>query len=208
MLARVRARLTYANVLASLALFVALGGSSYAALQLPKNSVGTQQLKRNAVTSPKVKQGSLLLSDFRASQRAGLRGPAGPQGAAGATGPRGERGPQGERGPEGPTGPEGPPGLPATGLFAHVSDTGVLQYGGGVTAATRLAAGQYTVTFDEPITSCVAIGSVGSPGFVDPDADVQTNVGSPDANTVSVNVRHLGPVVALADSSFHIGLFC
>jgi hypothetical protein len=41
MFARVRPRLTYANVLASLALFVALGGSSYAALQLPKASVGT-----------------------------------------------------------------------------------------------------------------------------------------------------------------------
>ena len=77
MLARARARLTYANVIATLALFIALGGSSYAALQLPKGSVGTKQLKRNAVTSPKVKPGSLVLSDFRASQRSRLRGPAG-----------------------------------------------------------------------------------------------------------------------------------
>jgi hypothetical protein len=37
-------RLTYANVVATLALFVALGGASYAAIQLSANSVGTTQL--------------------------------------------------------------------------------------------------------------------------------------------------------------------
>jgi hypothetical protein len=42
-------RLTYANVVATLALFVALGGSSYAAFVLPANSVGTQQLRNGAV---------------------------------------------------------------------------------------------------------------------------------------------------------------
>lgn len=56
------------------ALFVALGGSSYAALTLPKNGVGSKQIKNNAVTSKKVKPGSLLTSDFKASQRASLRG--------------------------------------------------------------------------------------------------------------------------------------
>ncbi len=74
-------KVRYANVVASLALFVALGGTSYAALQLPKGSVGTEQLRRDAVTSPKVKPGSLLLSDFRSSQRERLRGPSGPAGA-------------------------------------------------------------------------------------------------------------------------------
>jgi hypothetical protein len=38
---RIRSKVTYANVVATLALFVALGGSAYAATQLPKNSVGT-----------------------------------------------------------------------------------------------------------------------------------------------------------------------
>jgi hypothetical protein len=94
MWARVRSRLTYANVLASLALFIALGGASYAAVQIPKGSVGTKQLKRNAVTSPKVKPGSLLVSDFRASQRSQLRGPAGPEGPRGLTGPAGPPAPR------------------------------------------------------------------------------------------------------------------
>src|SRR5919108_834137 len=105
MWARVRPRLTFANVIAVLALFIALGGSSYAALQIPRNSVGTKHLKRNAVTSPKVKPGSLLLSDFGASQRSQLRGPAGPQGPVGATGARGLEGPRGATGPEGPPAP-------------------------------------------------------------------------------------------------------
>ena len=127
MWARVRPRLTYANVLASLALFVALGGSSYAALQLPKGSVGTKQLKRNAVTSPKVKPGSLLVSDFRASQRSQLRGPAGPEGPRGATGPEGLHGPRGATGPEGPEGPRGltgPAGPPAPRRYAEVREVG------------------------------------------------------------------------------------
>jgi hypothetical protein len=47
---RLRARLSYANVVATLALFAALGGASYAAVTLPPNSVGPRQLRRGAVT--------------------------------------------------------------------------------------------------------------------------------------------------------------
>ena len=49
-----RFRPSPAMVIACIALGVALGGTSVAAIQaLPKNSVGTKQLKKNAVTSPK-----------------------------------------------------------------------------------------------------------------------------------------------------------
>jgi hypothetical protein len=51
---RIRKRLTFANVVSCLALFVALGGASYAATQLPKNSVGTKQIKSRAVTPAKL----------------------------------------------------------------------------------------------------------------------------------------------------------
>jgi len=68
MLAAARARLTYANVIASIALFVALGGTGYAAIKLPKNSVGAKQLKKNAVTTSKVKNGTLSLSDLKKGQ--------------------------------------------------------------------------------------------------------------------------------------------
>ena len=95
MFSRLRRSFSYANVLATLALFIALGGSSYAALSLPKASVGPKQLKKNSVTSPKVKRGSLLLSDFRASQRAKLRGPQGLEGLQGPQGLKGDAGPSG-----------------------------------------------------------------------------------------------------------------
>ena len=51
-----------------IALFVALGGASYAAIKIPKNSVGAAQIKKNAVTSTKVKDRSLLATDFRTGQ--------------------------------------------------------------------------------------------------------------------------------------------
>ena len=102
MLERLRPRLTYANVIATLALFLALGGgAAFAAATLGKNTVGSKQLKRNAVTGAKVKNGSLRAADFRDGEL-----------------PRGERGPEGlrgERGTPGTTnvvaryGPEGKP---------------------------------------------------------------------------------------------------
>ena len=97
-----------ALVVACLALLVALGGTSIAAVSaLPSNSVGTPQLKNNAVTTTKikdgqvtsadianssitstdVKNGSLLKADFMAGQI--------------------------PTGPPGPTGPQGPPGIAA-----------------------------------------------------------------------------------------------
>jgi hypothetical protein len=56
---KIRGKLTFSNVIACLALFVALGGSAYAATQLPKNSVGPKQLKKNAVTTSKIKNGAV-----------------------------------------------------------------------------------------------------------------------------------------------------
>ena len=57
--ARLRARLTYANAMSTIALFVALGGVSYAATQLPPGSVGTKQIRGRAVTGRKVATSTL-----------------------------------------------------------------------------------------------------------------------------------------------------
>jgi hypothetical protein len=55
-----RKRLTYANVVSSIALFlVVAGGSAFAANQLGKNTVGSKQLKNNAVTSAKIKNNAV-----------------------------------------------------------------------------------------------------------------------------------------------------
>ena len=76
-------------ILSTTALVVAVLGATpvgEAAMNLavPRNSVGTIQLKTNAVTSIKVKNGSLLKADFKAGQApTGPTGPAGPQGPPG-----------------------------------------------------------------------------------------------------------------------------
>jgi hypothetical protein len=87
---QIRKRLTYANVMSSIAVFLVLGGAAFAAVQLPKNSVGSKQLKKNAVVSSKVKDGSLKGIDFAKGQLpAGPIGPQGPQGKEGKQGPPG-----------------------------------------------------------------------------------------------------------------------
>jgi hypothetical protein len=58
-------KLNYANVVATLALFVALGGSAYAAAQLPKNSVGAKQLTANAVTTAKLKNAAVTAAKVK-----------------------------------------------------------------------------------------------------------------------------------------------
>jgi Collagen triple helix repeat (20 copies) len=106
-----RRHLTYANVAASLALFLALGGAAYAATQLPKNSVGTNQIRPEAVTAGKIAKKTR-------QQLQGARGPAGqqgPQGKAGAKGATGARGAQGNVGARGAQGNTGAPGIDGTG---------------------------------------------------------------------------------------------
>jgi hypothetical protein len=57
-------------VVACLALGLALGGTSYAAIKLPKNSVGAKQLKKNAVTGPKIKNNAVTGADVKESSLA------------------------------------------------------------------------------------------------------------------------------------------
>ncbi|MEX2106142.1 MAG: hypothetical protein WD810_04520 [Solirubrobacterales bacterium] len=58
MKSRLRPKLNYSNVIATIALFVALGGAAVAA-GIPKNSVGPKQLKRGAVTTAKLRKGAV-----------------------------------------------------------------------------------------------------------------------------------------------------
>ncbi len=75
MLTKLRGRVTYANVVATLALFIALGGTSVAAIQLGKNSVKAKQIAPGAVGTSEVKNGGLKAIDFAKGQlpQSGLR---------------------------------------------------------------------------------------------------------------------------------------
>lgn len=55
----VRKRITYANVMSTLAVFLVVAGGSALAAGLAKNSVGSKQLKKNAVTAAKIKNGAV-----------------------------------------------------------------------------------------------------------------------------------------------------
>ena len=98
---KLRCRLTYANVMATIAVFVALGGSSYAAITITGKNVKDSSLtgkdiKNSSLTTSDVKNRSLLALDFKSGQL-----PAGPQGAQGAKGDKGEKGDTGATGAAG-----------------------------------------------------------------------------------------------------------
>jgi hypothetical protein len=96
---------TYGNITGTLALFVALGGTGYAATrigtaQIKNGAVTTAKIKDGAVTAAKVKPGSLTGAQFAPGTllkgdtgAAGAAGAAGAPGAAGTTGPAGATGP-------------------------------------------------------------------------------------------------------------------
>jgi hypothetical protein len=103
-----RVRLTYANVVASLALFAALGGSSYAAIsvtgaQVRDNSLSGRDVRNASLTGRDVRDRSLLAQDFKPGQL-----PAGPEGSQGDTG---APGPKGDTGAPGAKGDQGEPGI-------------------------------------------------------------------------------------------------
>ncbi|HEX4306877.1 MAG TPA: hypothetical protein VHZ54_12635 [Solirubrobacterales bacterium] len=98
-------RLTYANVVATFCLFLVLGGgAAFAASQLPRNSVGTGQLRKAAVTPEK-------LSPTTSSALNGAPGPTGPAGPPGPVGPQGVQGDRGEAGEQGEMGKRGEKGV-------------------------------------------------------------------------------------------------
>jgi hypothetical protein len=126
------------TVIACVALIISLAGTAYAAGVLPAGSVGTIQLKDNAVTSKKVKNGSLLAADFKAGQL-----PAGP---AGATGPAGSQGPAGPPGPKGSSGSDGSQGPAGFSSLSYVStDFGPFPAGTQYGAETTCPAGKHVV---------------------------------------------------------------
>ena len=144
---------------ALLALFVAVGGTSYAGVRLANNSVLSrtikngqvkrQDLARNAVGSAQVADGSLLASDFKSGQL--KAGPAGPQGLQGPQGPKGDKGDTGltsltVRAVSG-TGPQTvdcQPGERATGGGVHSVD-------GVITASAPVSNTDAIFTNDPPV---------------------------------------------------------
>lgn len=154
-----RDKLTYANMMATAALFIALGGTSYAVVSLPRNSVGraqirahavgSRQLASSAVTSRAIHDKSVALRDISASARRALRGATGPQG---------------------PKGDQGPPGVV---YHAGMNSAGQLVRGNAIAAANAAGEGAFTIEWAQDATGCDAVATLASAAggaVVDPPA--------------------------------------
>lgn len=154
---KLRIRLTYANVIATLAMFAALGGSSFAAIsitgkQVRDGSLGGRDIHNGSLTSRDVHDGSLLARDFKVGQV-----PAGPPGTQG---PRGLQGAKGDR------------GAPGTALaFARVFGSG------GVDEARTQGAGLTDANVTHPAPGFYCFDNLGfTPKNVQVTADFNANV--------------------------------
>ena len=180
MIGRFTQRLTYANVTATLALFIALGGSSYAALSLPRNSVGPQQLRSGAVRSPDVKNRSLGVADLSLRARRSLAGR------------------------PSPVGPPGPAGAPAARHFAAVAASGALVRGNATSGGRESAIGTYVVGFAERVSGCAFSATLGTTDGSTVSAG-RVTVRELDAR---VGVQTFDPAGNPADLPFHLVVAC
>lgn len=169
---RLRGKLTYANVISTLCLFLLLGGGAYAAVKLPKNSVGANQLKNGAVTAAKVRNESLLARNFAPGQlpagqqgepgKEGLEGREGREGLPGEPGERGERGETGEPGATDVVTRYGPESVVASGSNGDsyaACESGEAVTGGGFASVEEFPANaSYAIEEDRP-----AVEAIGKP---------------------------------------------
>jgi len=191
---RIQTRLTYANIVASIALFAALGGSSYAAItvsgkNIRNNTVSGADIKNNSVTSRDVRNRSLLANDFKPGQL-----------------------PSAGQGPAGPRGATGLQGAPATSLFALVASDGTVTSENGVTSATSSGGGQYSVTFDSDVSQCAAITAPGATnGAFAGNRISSANRGAGAPRVINVQTqRYNNPPGDFLDenTAFNLAVFC
>ena len=192
-MAWIQRRLTYANVMATLAVFVALGGSATAAGVFRGRPQASHVLSKAEVSKKKAKKRR------------------GPQGKTGAQGPAGTKGDKGDSGGKGDTGTPGSAGAAATSLWAVVNPSFCSPNcsparSKGVSSVTKSGTGVYAVDFNQAVSSCAAIATIG-----------QTEGGSQVAggqisvlmfSSSSVIVYTYDKTGAAEDRWFHLGVFC
>lgn len=153
---RILSRLSSAHVLASVALFLSLGGGAYAAA-----TITSKDIKKGAVRSKQIKNQSIRLSDISRSARTQLRGSGGsvgPQGPRGVPGLKGATGKRGKRGPTGKQGPQGP-----AGTYPETLPSGKTIHGAYAVTGTAGAAAQ---AIESGVTFPIALSAVPTVHFV------------------------------------------
>ena len=181
-IARLRSRLSYANVTATLALFIALGGTSYAAVTLPKNSVGHSQIKKNAVRSGEIRSKSIRLSDISTRTRSALGGQAGPPG------------------------PQGPAGPPAVSEHVQVDSGGGSK---GTGSVTHTESNIYTAIFKRDVSACAygvsLVAAQNGPVFEEPPAG---RITAASAGGPNVTVKTFDAAGNPSPLPFHLIVAC
>lgn len=183
MIDRLKSNLTYANITATVALFLALGGSSYAALTLPRNTVGDKQIRAAAVRTSEVKDRSLGVRDLSLAARSSLRG---------------------ARGLAGPTGAAGPAGASAAKYFAVVRPSGSFVRGNATSGGKAGAIGAYSVSFATPVSGCAYSATLAT---TDGGAAPAGRVTVSDV-AAGVGVNTYDAAGSPADLGFHLVVVC
>jgi hypothetical protein len=195
MLSSLRSKLSFANIVSLIALFVALGGTGYAAMTLPRDSVGSSQirthavgpseLKTGAVSSRAVRDRSISLGDLSPTARASLRGQSGPQGPAGPTGPAGMT------------------------YRAAVPSGGTVQRGNAVSAQHQGGTNEYRVAFPTDVSACVAAATLASvPAGASTDDPAAGRITVAQDQPTSVLVRTFAADGTPAEQPFNLVLAC
>jgi hypothetical protein len=194
-------RLTYANVMSTIAVFLALGGVSYAAITIPPNSVGTaqlkphtvgtKQLKNDAVGNAQLKSNSIGVFDYLPHSVTSRAIAPGSIDFADLV--------------SGTVSPD---------LYAHVAADGTLGDFTGVNSSARTGVGTYRVEFDQNVDGCVAVASVGT-AYSDVRLGVPPTV-TPGA-VAQASINGVGPDVgvtvytgsgAAVNSEFNLVVLC
>jgi hypothetical protein len=184
-------RTTFANVVSLVALFVALGGVSYAAVTITGKNVKNSSLtgadvRNSSLTTADVKDRSLLAGDFKPGQL-----PVGQQGDPGPLGPPGDAGPKGE---PGATGPRGEPGISG---YLEVNRTSEFNSGASKTIGALCPTGSSAVggggfvKATGPVAIKTSISFSGGFGWT-----VEAFETAPDAEDWNVTVRAICVKVA------------
>ena len=195
-MSRIRSHLSYANVMATVAVFIALSGTSYAVTQLPRNSVGPKQIRSgavgateihtSAVRSKDIKDRGVALRDISARARNSLRGQTGPTGA------------------------QGPPGPPVATLSAAVLSGGNFARSQGTASevSNHANTGIYRVDFTRDVTACYAIATISRSPTQTASGEIAAEMGSGAGDRNSVYVYTGDSSGALSDRPFHLIVTC
>jgi hypothetical protein len=223
---QIRKRLTYANVMSSIAVFLVIGGAT-AFAALGKNTVGSKQLKKNAVTTAKIKRNAVTTAKIRknAVTTAKIRNGAvttdkiadlavttGKIANDAVTGDQVNESSLGQVPDAAKLGGSTASSYQKTAdlLFATVapaSAAAAIVRGRGATSVARIATGFYAVTFERDITGCSWLATYGQPNNAGVNALWATVRGLANANELGVVLRNEAGT-QVDGNGFHVAVLC